>query len=84
MFNKKKNVGERCQVEEGGVRTCKVFEANKHDGKESTGTEFSFTVSKENGCDPIMVGDYDIMEKDRGRVNATLKQYSDACKKGLV
>ncbi len=80
MF-KKKDSGYRCEVDANGVRRCKIFDQDK-DGKVSTGTDVSFTLSE--SCEPIMQGAYDIRDKDEGKVKKIIEQHVNACKKGLA
>ena len=79
---KNKASGHRCEVDSEGVTHCQIFEADK-EGKMSTGTDFSFAVNKETGCEAMMVGGHDILEKDQSKVDTIIALRTKACRKGL-
>ena len=79
----KEGAGERCEMDEHGVHHCQIFDTNKDGEKVSSGTEFSFQVSKENNCEPLRVGSSDIMEKDKEKVDKIIEQRVKACQRGL-
>jgi len=81
MLRKGKS-GYRCETEDGVNTHCQIFEADK-EGKTTTGTEFSFQVSRENNCEPIMTGSHDILDSDSGRVEGIIASRVKSCKKGL-
>ena len=63
---KGKESGHRCEQDESGVTHCQIYEKDK-EGKMSTGTDFSFTVNKETGCEPVMVGSHDVNDADQSK-----------------
>lgn len=79
---KGKESGHRCEVGEDGITHCQIFEVDK-EGKQSTGTDFSFTVNQETGCQAMMQGSHDILEKDESKVQDIIAQRTKACRKGL-
>ena len=79
---KGKESGHRCEIDDQGVTHCQIYDKDK-EGKMSTGTDFSFAVNKETGCEPVMVGSHDINDEDAGKVQNIIAQRTKACRKGL-
>ncbi len=78
----RKEAGERCETEDGITHSCQIFEVDR-EGKMATGTDFTFSVTPENNCEPIMIGNHDILERDVSRVKRIIEQRARACRKGL-
>ena len=82
----RKEAGYRCETldENGEIHHCTLFDIDRgKNEKDTTGTDFTFSTSKQNNCDPIMMGNHDILEKDEKKVKDIIDARVKGCRRGI-